>query len=203
MQTISKNELPAIGSPLQGGFYAGLIQADGELYAISRAPKAEGFYPDTAWGEYGIEIEGANSVYDGLANTQAMAAAGYPAAQWALGLKIAGLTDWYLPARDELEICYRNLKPTADENWRYGRHGENSSAVPITQKYTATNPARTPIEAFQAGGAEAFAPAVYWSSTQHGPDTAWIQYFDDGNQGLDHKDNARPAFAVRRIKVTP
>lgn len=203
MQTISKNELPALGDALAGGFYAGLIQSGTALYAIIRAPKAEGFHAPIAWGEYGNEIEGADSVSDGLANTQAMATAGCTVAQWALSLNIAGLADWYLPSRDEAEIHYRAFKPTTEENWRYGRHGENSSAVPITQKYSATSPAQTPIEAFQADGPEAFEDRSYWTSTQHGPYDAWIQDFGGGTQYLDDKDDARPAFAVRRITVTP
>ena len=203
MQTINKNELPALGTALAGGFYAGLIQSGTALYAIIRAPKAEGFHAPTAWGEYGNEIEGADSVSDGLANTQAMAAAGCTLAQWALSLNIAGLADWYLPARDEAEIHYRAFKPTTEENWRYGRHGENSSAVPVTQKYSATHPAQTTIEAFQADGPEAFEDRSYWTSTQGGPITAWILHFDDGNQYYGDKDFARPAFAVRRITVTP
>jgi hypothetical protein len=203
MQTISKNELPALGTAMGGGFYAGLIQSGAELYAIIRAPKAQGFHPAIAWGEYGTEIEGADSVSDGMANTQAMAAAGCAIAQWALNLNIDGLADWYIPARDEAEINYRAFKPTTEENWRYGRHGENSSAVPITQKYSATSPAQTPIEAFQAEGPEAFEDVSYWTSAQGGPNDAWIQYFDDGHQGNGAKGTARPAFAVRRIKVTP
>ena len=203
MQTISKNELPALGNALAGGFYAGLIQSGTALYAIIRAPKAEGFHDPIAWGEYGNEIEGADSVSDGLANTQAMAAAGCEVAQWALSLNIGGLADWYIPARDEAEIHYRTFKPTTEENWRYGRHGENSSAVPITQKYSATYPAQTAVEAFQADGPEAFEDRSYWTSTQNGPDYAWIQYFDDGFQDTGVKDYARPAFAVRRITVTP
>lgn len=203
MQTISKSELPSLGTPLAGGFYAGLIQSGTALYAIIRAPKAEGFHAPIAWGEYGNEIEGADSVSDGLANTQAMAAAGCTLAQWALGLNIAGLADWYLPSRDEAEIHYRTFKPTTEENWRYGRHGENSSAVPITQKYSATSPAQTPIEAFQADGPEAFEDRSYWTSTQDGPLFAWFQHFVDGLQDYDGKVGARPAFAVRRITVTP
>ncbi len=201
--TIKQNELPAIGSAFQGGFYAGLLNIDGQLHGLIVAPKATGEQEEARWGEYGNNIAGATSVYDGLANTQAMAAAGYPLAKWALELKIDSFTDWYLPSRDELEILYRQFKPTTETNYQYGRHGENSSAVPITQHYSAEAPAQTSLEAFQEGGEQAFEDAWYWSSSQYSPNLAWTQDFGDGTQGYGHKGLELRARAVRRFKVTP
>ncbi|TRO21985.1 DUF1566 domain-containing protein [Ectopseudomonas mendocina] len=201
--TIKQNELPAIGSAFQGGFFAGLLQIDGQLHGLIVAPKAAGELAEARWGEYGNDIAGATSVYDGLANTQTMAAEGYPLAKWALELEIDGHTDWYLPSRDELEILYRQFKPTTETNYQYGRHGENSSAVPITQHYSAEAPAQTSHEAFQEGGEQAFEDAWYWSSTQYSPFYAWDQDFDDGGQYDGRKDYELRARAVRRFKVTP
>ncbi|WP_437881060.1 DUF1566 domain-containing protein [Pseudomonas sp. LRF_L74] len=49
---------------------------------------------------------------------------------------------------------------------------------------------------------EQFENKGWWlTSTQNGPDVAWIQDFDGGSQHGGHKDYARPAFAVRRILV--
>ena len=52
---------------------------------------------------------------EGWEATNAMFAAGtsaqYPAAHWARELVINGYSDWYIPARDELELAWRNLKP--------------------------------------------------------------------------------------------
>jgi len=201
--TIKQHELPAIGSPFQGGFFAGLFNIDGQLHGLIVAPKATGELDEARWGDYGNDIAGATSVYDGLANTQAMAAEGYPLAKWALGLDIDSFTDWYLPSRDELEILYRQFKPTTETNYQYGRHGENSSAVPITQHYSAEAPAQTHHEAFQEGGSEAFEDSWYWSSTQYSPGNAWYQTFDDGLQFNDHKDVELRARAVRKFTVTP
>ncbi|PKG15140.1 hypothetical protein CVS50_32675, partial [Pseudomonas aeruginosa] len=39
------------------------------------------------------------------------------------------------------------------------------------------------------------------TSTQNGPNTAWLQDFGDGTQDNDGKGYARPAFAVRRILI--
>ena len=201
--TIKQNELPAIGSPFQGGFFAGLFNIDGQLHGLIVAPKATGELDEARWGEYGKDIADATSVYDGLANTQAMAAEGYQLAKWALELEIDGHTDWYLPSRDELEILYRQFKPTSETNYPYGRHGENSSAVPITQHYSAEAPAQTGHEAFQEGGDQAFEDSWYWSSSQYSPLIAWLQTFDDGTQVNGRKVFELRARAVRKFTVTP
>ncbi|MBU1330906.1 MAG: DUF1566 domain-containing protein [Gammaproteobacteria bacterium] len=203
MNTIAKNNLPAIGSPLAGGFYMGLYLLDGLLQALIRAPAATGFNAPQPWGARGTKIEGAGSFNDGLANTRAMAEAGCPHANWALGLSIDGHQDWFISARDEAEIVYRVCKPTDQENWCSFRDGDNPSSVPAGYPYTAQTPSQSSIEAFCLGGEEALEDRSYWTSTQDGPGLAWIQHFDVGSQINDGKDNARPAFAVRRITVTP
>jgi hypothetical protein len=64
---------------------------------------------------------GASSDFDGKANTDLMmsliadstySAGAFPAAQFCADLSIGGHTDWYLPARYELDIAYFNLKPS-------------------------------------------------------------------------------------------
>jgi hypothetical protein len=118
-------------------------------------------------------------------------------------LNIGGHNDWYIPSQDELEIIYRNLKPTTETNSLYGRSGVNASAVIPTHAYTRENPAQTLAEAFQAGGVEAFEDTYYWSSTQHAgySDVAWLQYFYDGYQDNGHKSDQWRARAVRRLPI--
>ncbi|HEP9216693.1 TPA: hypothetical protein VDV30_004212 [Pseudomonas aeruginosa] len=100
-------------------------------------------------------------------------------------------------------MIYRVCKPTTDENWCSFRDGDNPSSLPPGYPYTAVAPGQSPIAIFQDGGEEALEACSYWTSTQDGPYSAWIQNFDVGHQHFGGKDNARPAFAVRRIKVTP
>ncbi|HCF7273603.1 TPA: hypothetical protein NIJ86_004152 [Pseudomonas aeruginosa] len=100
-------------------------------------------------------------------------------------------------------MIYRVCKPTTDENWCSFRDGDNPSSLPPGYPYTAVAPGQSPIAIFQDGGEEALEARSYWTSTPHGPDGAWIQGFDDGTQYDVAKGSARPAFAVRRIKVTP
>ncbi|HFH3019521.1 hypothetical protein KK479_007255 [Pseudomonas aeruginosa] len=100
-------------------------------------------------------------------------------------------------------MIYRVCKPTTDENWCSFRDGDNPSSLPPGYPYTAVAPGQSPIAIFQDGGEEALEARSYWTSTQTGPLSAWIQGFGDGYQLYDYKGYARPAFAVRRIKVTP
>ena len=193
-----------IGSPIEGGFFAGTIQLDdGTRYGIVVAPKADGQHTATLWIEEYKAVPGAQSYNDGLANTIAMAEAGSSLAQWARGLRIAGHDDWYIPSQDELELCYRNLKTTADQNYCSARSGTNLSAVPPTRPYTPASPAQTNAEPFRKDGDESFDSAWYWSSTQHAAysDSAWYQNFNSGTQSYPSTSSELRARAVRRIPI--
>lgn len=203
MNPIAKAALPAIGAAFEGGFFAGLFTLNGETYGLVVAPKAQGELEEARWGNYGNDLQGAISFNDGQANTRAMAEAEPDLARWMLALEINGFADWYLPSRDELEICYRNLKPTEQHNYCSFRDGENPSTTPVSYPYTATNPVQTQAAPFADGGEEAFAPRWYWASTQYSPSNAWIQYFVGGIQLNAHEDYEYRARAVRRFKVTP
>ena len=202
MNAITTAALPILGAQLEGGFFAGLFSLRGETFALIVSPKAQGELEEAAWGKYAQDIAAARSFNDGAANTQAMADAGSDLARWMRALDINGFADWYLPSRDELEIIYRNLKPTAQTNYVY-RHGDNPSSLPVGYPYTEELPAQTLIAAFQEDGTEALESEWYWSSTQYSPYGAWGQYFDGGDQGYDHKGDELRARAVRRFKVTP
>jgi hypothetical protein len=191
---------PAIGEAFEGGFFAGRIRIGSNEFALIVSPKAAG-ETDMAWGPRGEDIEAARSCFDGIANTQAMAEAGSELAKWALGLDIGGHTDWYIPSRDELEICYRNLKPTGQENYCSFRDGDNASSIPPGFPYTEQSPEQTTASAFQDGNTEAFDDCWHWASTQYSPTYAWTQDFTDGGQYDGHKDGELRARAVRRVLI--
>lgn len=199
---IQQSEAPAvIGTPWEGGFYVGLISRNGDVYAQVAAPKAEGQLPKThEWGMYGTEITGANSFFDGLSNSKAMAESGLVIAERVLELRIAGFDDWHIPARDQLELAYRRLKPTSDENWVY-RNGDNPSSVPPGYPYTIHLPGQTDVELFRKGGSEAFDDDWYWSSTQYSAYGAWYQGFGGGGQGYAFKGRYGRVRAFRSIKL--
>lgn len=202
MNASNKEILPIPGTAMAGGYYAGRIRLDdGTVYALIVAPKADGEHKPAPWiGGY-KDVPGALSYNDGLANTESMAAAGSKLARWARELRIDGQDDWYLPSQDELEVIYRNLKPTTQRNYCWARSGINLSAVDPTRPYTPDHPEQTPAAAFQEGGEQAFAAEWYWTSTRHiaATDCAWCQGFHDGNQSYDDTGSKLRARAVRRL----
>ncbi len=202
--TISQADADALkaGDAIGGGFFAGRIRQDDGIYVLVVAPKDGGGHAETVWHTDRKRLDDALSYYDGNGNTIAMGRAGSALALWAIGLQINGMHDWYLPARDELELAYRNLKPT-EGNYAGFRDGENISAVPATYTYTKESPAQTGVAAFQDDGDEAFEEAWYWTSTQYAgySDDAWCQLFNGGVQGNYHEDYELRARAVRRLKI--
>ncbi len=187
--------LPEIGQPFAGGFLTGIYQQDGKRYAVITAPAAHEL--EGEWGEYGKKIEGAGSLTDSRANTEAMAAAGSELAKQVLALEIGGITGWAIPARDVQELQYRHLKPTTKQNYSWNRDGENPSSLPVGELYTEESPAQTTVEEFKAGGAEAFQPCWYWSSTQRSASSAFYMTFADGYQYDTGKSNE---FRVRPVR---
>lgn len=203
MKSSTQESTPIIGTAMGGGFYAGRIMIDGKPFALIVAPKAEGEHKPAIWIPNYKEVPDARSYNDGMANTQAMAEAGSKLAEWSLGLEIGGTNDWYLPSQDELEIIYRNLKPTTDKNSCYARSGINLSTFEPTRPYTPDFPLQTPAEAFHKGGAEAFADDWYWSSTQHvsASGFAWCRGFGSGGQDYSFTYDVLRARAVRRLPI--
>lgn len=106
---VANHTPPAPGQPWpgQGGIYICTLPAQFGLPArhlVVGANEAE----DLTWGPYGEEAEGATSQTDGRANTAALTASGkgHPAAVWASQYTEDGHTDYYLPSRIELLMCY-------------------------------------------------------------------------------------------------
>lgn len=199
---ISEQSIPTvIGTPFEGGFFAGLYKQGDETRALIVAGK-DGDIANSEWGEYGQDILGACSYTDGLVNTQAMAAAGSELAAQVLALKINGHADWGIPARDQLELIYRHFKPTAQVNSCTFRDGDNPSSLPAGYPYTEQSPVKTSVEGFREGEEHALLPVWYWASTQFSSSSAWLQNFLDGDTyGLNKDDEAR-VRAVRSVVVT-
>lgn len=203
--------VPAIGDPLGCGFFAGRIRIDEQNYALIVAPKAEGAHGGLPWKSTWTATKGAVSLNDGRANTLAMNGDKHPAAAWCRKLRLGGFTDWYLPSRDEIELLYRNLKPTDNPNHTYPSrlnqwsvnpgNGDNRHSLPPGEAYTRGSPEQTEVPAFRNGGTEAFDRAWYWSSTEFSKYSAWAQYFDDGDQDYYGKDYDLRVRAVRKILI--
>ena len=196
--------IPDIGAAYGGGFFAGQISTAGTGvadYNLVIAPKSSGENSSKQWKTSNTSTSGTSSVIDGPTNSANMNNASHPAAQFCEGLTIGGFSDWYMPAKNELEVCYYNLKPTTTSN--NTSSGTNTNAVPSRgSNYTAGTPAQTSATDFQTGNTEAFAASYYWSSTEYSATYAFGQSFSNGDLvGDASKSTSNYVRAVRRIAV--
>ena len=216
IQAVFQNQrsfAPYIGDAFGGGFYAGQIGVSGvATHYLVIAPLASG-EAGKAWKNATSNTPGADSYIDGPQNTADMVADGnstvYPAAHFCNDLVIGGYSDWYMPARNELEVCYYFLKNvTQNNNIGSGNKGSNPNAVspePISTNYTAGNPPQTSVTAFKVGNSEAFDDGTYWTSTgaghtYPGSEEAWYQAFYSGSPGVQITYGKTTAFRVRAVR---
>ena len=195
---------PEIGDVYQGGIFAGQINDDGVTYNLILAPKSLGeSSQDLEFKTSNTATSGTASTTNGPANTAAIISAGassHPAANFCNNLSIGGFTDWYLPAQDELEVVYYNLKPSTSSNDT--NYGTNTNAVPPrNSNYTVGNPTQTSVTAFQAGNTEDFRLTNYRSSTTAGDSTAVSLSFGNGRLFNFPKDYTYPVRAMRRVEA--
>ena len=202
--------VPVIGSAYGGGFFAGQISTAGNGVAdfnLVIGPKSSA-QSTLKWSTRMSAVPGAGSVINGPQNTADIVADGNaainPAANFCNDLVIGGFSDWYLPAKNELEVCYYNLKPTTTNNSTSS--GTNTNAVPSRgSNYTTGTPARTSVTDFQTGNSEAFdsTSTNYWSSTEmSNTNYAWAQDFNNGYQGNGgYKTDLNRARGIRRVAV--
>lgn len=196
-----------IGDFYEGGYFAGYIShtADGNAtHGLIVAPAASG-YQKLKWKTSNTNTSGTSNEYDGAINTSNMANADHPAANFCAGLSINGYSDWYLPARFELEIAYYNLKPTTQTNSSQDppRLTTHPYAVPQRGYYTSGDPAQTSAAIFRSGGAQAFDVTLvyHWSSTQYTAAQPWDIAFHNGDNGLNNKTNTFWARAFRKFAL--
>jgi len=196
----------------------------GERYALVVAPKSLETGPGPKWDSQDRTGEaGSFTRWDGLSSTDSILAkndTSYEAFEHIRSIRSSdpvpsdGGSDWYLPAMDELELIYRNLKPVTANNDTGNEtrafpgsqdFGFNPSSDPTGSAYTASNPSQTSVTDFQDGGAEAVDLERYWTSTDADEGgQAWYQRFTvsgfEGSQPGSGKDftnvSVRP---VRRV----
>ena len=98
-------------------------------------------------------------------------------------------------------IADYNLKPTTMVNDT--SYGGNANAVPARgSNYTSGDPVQTTAAAFiVTTGAEAFATAGYWASTQGVSTETWVQLLTNGYQGDEPKTASYRVRAIRRVAV--
>ena len=191
-----------IGGALGGGYFAGQIGVSGvATHNLVVGPVASAENSSKQWKTTQTSTAGTSSVIDGPSNSAAMNDVTHPAAQFCEGLTIGGFSDWYMPAQNELEVCYYNLKPTTQNNDTGS--GINANAVPArASNYTSGTPAQTSAAVFiTSTGAEAFDANFYWVSTENSASTGMIQTFASGRQYYASKSNYYCVRAIRRVAV--
>ena len=140
MQTVSQGAqppLPGLYWPEQQGWYAGIARSeDGQSHWHLILPDAT---PETdfvsIWGTYGQKIDGASSRHNGMANTEAMAAAGCPAARKVLVLR-GGL---HIPSQAELQLLCATLHDKFNQRDWYWSSTQGSAHSAFVQGFDVGN----------------------------------------------------------------
>lgn len=194
--------VPTLGSAYQGGFFAGQININSVIYNLVLSPRATGEVPASVYKNDALGFTGNTSTNDGKLIQQNMVAAGitkFPAQQAVMALTIGGFNDWYIPSKLELEIVYRNLKPTTAQN--VTTSGANASAVPATSNYSAANPVRTTVLDFRSTGTNYMTADYYYSATQGPSGALWVhgKRFTTGVDGEDKAEFDYPVRAMRKV----
>jgi hypothetical protein len=196
-----------IGAAYGGGFYAGSIGASGvATHYLIVAPTSSGESSSVTYAS-GFGVTGSSSNINGPSNTAtliALGASNYPAAKFCDDLVIGGFSDWYMPAINELKVCYVNLKPGTAANNTGIDSGVNPNSIPErTTAYGSGDPAQTSVSAFQSGGAEAFTIASYWGNEKSTSSyyRGYYMSFYGGYRGDTTKTSSKRVRAVRRVAL--
>ena len=121
----------------------------------------------------------AQSTWDGLNNSNAIVAqAGFTsgAAQGCLAYSVGTITDWYLPAVDELSLLWQN---------RFN----------VNRTLSGNSSASTIAGAAQIGYNN------YWSSTEYTANSAWYFPFGDASPSNNPKNATYYVRAVRKFSI--
>jgi len=213
---------------MNGGFYAGNVRSDvdGNWYALivsdaggdtDRTGAGSKVWGPTTSLSQAQTLSDGKSVMDHIVANETLA--NFPAFEWVQttlnDANYEGYNDWYIPARAELELVYRNFKPTTDSNKTgtrptggFGGDGENHGTNLFTAPadydgYTLSDPSQTTVTSFQDGGADYLSADNYWSSTEFDATYSWRQRLNDGGQFDNNAKNiSLRVRAVRRIQVS-
>jgi len=202
--------IPSPGDSLGGGYFVAQINDAGAIYNVIVAPTETntglqgqhgGRVPlPIYWGKEEVGST-TNQVWGAPATAANVDRSSATALQWvtgdlrgpnagvydvtnSTGSGIGGFNDWYVPATNELELCYRHLKPGTEENDVLS--GENPNAVPTSSNYSPSDPVQTAAANFKVEEDQAFdSEAIYWTSTSTETKSIDVISFDTGRLAKD------------------
>lgn len=182
-----------IGQVVSGCMFVGVNQIGKRAYAVLVSPSDTETH--LMCKTTNTSTPSTQSVIDGFANSVAMRDSDHPAARYCLTLSVNGNCDFYLPAKNELELCYRALKPSYAPNDTYDTDrycgnlstpcGSNNSSIPTGGPYTEQLPKRSIV----VNSNFEFTFAWYWTSTEStsGTTSSLDQHFFSGRQSFGRK----------------
>jgi len=105
----------------QGGVFAGAYRLQEHVYGLILATNSAAENIRGEWGSFGERIDGADSYVDGLANMQAMIAAGHehPIVEQIRALNIDGHSDFYWPSQREQNLLLINAPQFLKKTWHW------------------------------------------------------------------------------------
>jgi hypothetical protein len=216
---------PALGQSFGGGYFAGTFSTNANgtaTHYLVVAPRSAGDHYSKQFKTFqdtngAISSSLKQSVIDGPTTRTALlgptyggtntgdetAGKGHPGLEYAANNFTGGYSDWYIPAKSELEMLYYNFKPTTVDNrtlgWNAsysnpqdtpredsGSHGNRYAVPQRTSGYASQNPAQTSLTAFQQGGSDYIGEdsspnsIYYWSCSEYPDNSAyvWCQPFN-------------------------
>ena len=206
--------LPTIGSAYGGGYFAGQVNISSTVYNLVVSDATVG-QTNSNWGPMATTTS-ITSPINGSSNSASLAALGasYAAATFCEGLNTGGYTDWYMPALNELEVCYYFLKPgTTNNNTSSGGspnspNGSNPNAVspePVSTGYTTSAPGQTSATNFRTGASSQEFRTVspspfYYTSTESDSSTAQTIRFTSGEQNANGDKDSGSYYSTRAIR---
>ena len=188
--TPSAGDVCGDGSIFVGNLNVDGVAGDEQIFITS------GVFENTAkWGDATFEDDPADSLVDGLTNTTDLLTPGaggqastvHPAANYCAttldtadgGAPAHGRSDWYLPAKDELDLIYDNLIGSGLDSDGDGDFRSDTFGFWIHNSAPGNN-------------------EWYWSSSEGDNFGAWFQSFGNGFQTFSNYKTV--TFSVRCVR---